>query len=213
MASEKFAEQLDKFVNEKYIPWNKNIKIALAAALIIVPTVLVIFLFYNPKMQEITEREEKRSKLDTEVKEAEAVAANKAHHEKELEKAKQKFEEISVILPKDQEIPALLRNISDLGKRAGLDFLSFAPGNENPKNFYAEIPIRISIRGPYHNVGYFLGEVSGLERLVTVDNISMSGPQEVDGDMMLNSSCNLLTYRYTGQQATPPPGAPQQGKK
>jgi type IV pilus assembly protein PilO len=207
MASEKFAVQLDKFVNEKYIPWKKNVKIALAAGLIIAPIAAFIFLFYNPTQQEIATLEATKSKLDAEVKEAETAAANIDHHREELKRATQKFEEISGILPKGPEIPALLRSISDLGKRAGLDFISFVPGTETPKDFYAEIPISISIRGPYHNVGYFLGEVSGLERLVTVNNINMGGPQEVDGDIMLNSSCNLLTYRYTGQAAAPPAAA------
>lgn len=213
MASEKFAVQLDKFVNEKYIPWKKNVKIALAAGLIIAPTAAFIFLSYNPKQEEIAGLEKKKSDLEAEVKKAQLAADNLQHHKDELVKAQKEFEEISGILPKGSEIPALLRNISDLGKRAGLDFLSFVPGTETLKDFYAEIPISISIRGPYHNVGYFLGEVSGLERLVTVNNINMGSPQEVDGDMMLNSSCNLLTYRYTGQAAAPPPGTPPQGKK
>ncbi|MCW5199413.1 type 4a pilus biogenesis protein PilO, partial [Desulfobulbus sp. F1] len=132
MASEKFAVQLDKFVNEKYIPWKKNVKIALAAGLIIAPIAAFIFLFYNPTQQEIATLEETKSKLDVEVKEAETAAANKKHHEEELATAKQKFEEISGILPKGPEIPALLRSISDLGKRAGLDFISFVPGTETP---------------------------------------------------------------------------------
>ena len=213
MASEKFDEKLKKFINEKYIPLNKNAKIGIAAALIVGPVALFIFLFYNPKQEEISTLKTNRDKLSTEVAEAETVSKNKEHHENELKIAQQKFEEMSGILPKDQEIPSLLRNISDLGKRAGLDFIDFKPGNESPKDFYAEIPISISIKGPYHNMGYFLGEVSGLERLVTVDNINMGGPQEVEGEMLLNSSCNLLTYRFTGQAAAPPPASGDPKKK
>ena len=48
------------------------------------------------------------------------------------------------------------------------DFNSFTPGGETPQEFYAEIPISIQVRGPYHNVGYFLDQVSKLERIVTV---------------------------------------------
>jgi type IV pilus assembly protein PilO len=208
MASEKFAAQLDKFVNDKYIPWKQNVKIALGAGLIAVPIVAFFFLFYNPKQEEITGLETKRDALTVEVNKAEAAAANLQHHKDELVKAQQKFEEISVILPKDdQEIPALLRNISDIGKRAGLDLTNFKLGTENPKDFYAEIPFSISIKGPYHNIGYFLGEISGLPRLVTIDNINMGSPQEVAGDMILSSSCNALTYRFTGKAAAPPPGS------
>lgn len=213
MASEKFDEKFKKFINEKYIPLKKNAKIGIAAALIVSPIALFIFLFYNPKQEEISSLETNRNKLSTDVAEAETASKNKEHHANELKIAQQKFEEMSAILPKEQEIPSLLRNISDIGKRAGLDFVDFKPGNESPKDFYAEIPISISIKGPYHNMGYFLGEVSGLERLVTVDNINIGGPQEVEGEMLLTSSCNLLTYRFTGQAAAPPPASNDPKKK
>lgn len=212
MASEKFDEKLKKFINDKYIPLNKNAKIGIAAALIIGPIVLFVFLFYNPKQEEISALTSNRDKLSTEVAEAETASKNKEHHENELKIAQQKFEELSGILPREQEISSLLRSIADLGKRSGLDFITFAPGTESPKDFYAEIPISISIKGPYHNMGYFLGEVSGLERLVTVNNINMGSPQEVEGEILLSSSCNLLTYRFTGQAAAPPP-APTDPKK
>ncbi len=212
-SSVKFSEQVEKFVNEKYIPWKNNIKIALAVGLIAAPVVAFFFLFYQPKQEKITELETEQATLTKKVDEARAAEANLPKIQEELKQAEQKFEQISIILPREEEIPALLRNISDLGRKAGLDFISFVPGGETPKELYAEKPVSISIRGPYHNIGYFLGEVSGLERLVTVDNITMGSPQEVAGDMMLSSSCNLLTYRYTGQSAAPPAGNNPPAKK
>ena len=212
-SSEKFSAQVEKFVNEKYIPWKKNVKIALAAGLIAAPIAAFFFLFYQPKQEEITRLETQQADLTKKVDEARVAEANLPKIQEELKQAEQKFEQISIILPKGPEIPALLRNISDLGRKAGLEFISFVPGGETPKEFYNEIPVRISIRGPYHNIGYFLGEVSGLDRLVTVDNITMGSPQEVAGDMMLSSGCNLLTYRYTGQSAAPPAGNNPPAKK
>ncbi|WP_417915113.1 type 4a pilus biogenesis protein PilO [Candidatus Electronema sp. JM] len=212
-SSEKFSAQVEKFVNEKYIPWKKNVKIALAAGLIAAPIAAFFFLFYQPKQEEITGLETQQADLTKKVDEARVAEANYPKHQEELKQAEQKFEQISVILPKGPEIPALLRNISDLGRKAGLEFTSFVPGGETLKDFYAEIPVSIAIKGPYHNIGYFLGEVSGLDRLVTVDNINMGSPMEVAGDMMLTSSCNLLTYRYTGQAAAPPAGNNPPAKK
>jgi type IV pilus assembly protein PilO len=91
----------------------------------------------------------------------------------------------------------LLRSISDHGKSAGLDFLSFKPGAEIPRDFYAEIPVDISTKGPYHNMGFFLDQVSKLERLVTVNNIKMGSPKKEGSEMLLNSTCRLVTYRFT----------------
>jgi type IV pilus assembly protein PilO len=116
---------------------------------------------------------------------------------------------MAVLLPTSQEIPDLLRNISDLGRRAGLDFLSFVPGAEIPKDFYAEIPVDIRIKGPYHNLCSFLDAVSKLERIVTVNNISMDKAGEEGSEILLNSSCRLLTYRFTNVQLAPSPEQPQ----
>ena len=98
----------------------------------------------------------------------------------------------------------MLRNISDLGKSAGLDFLKFVPGVEIPKDFYAEIPIDITITGPYHNLGFFLDKVSKLDRIVTVNNINIDKSQKDGLEMLLNSTCRLVTYRFTNVKLQPP---------
>ncbi|MCI5179944.1 MAG: pilus assembly protein PilO, partial [Candidatus Electrothrix sp. AW3_4] len=55
-------------------------------------------------------------------------------------------------------------------------------------------------------------QVSKLERIVTVKNITMGGPRKVEGEMLLSSSCNLLTYRFTSKK-TGPAGKGKKKKK
>jgi type IV pilus assembly protein PilO len=121
-----------------------------------------------------------------------------------LEDARNLFETTSVLLPKSQEIPNLLRNISDLGRSAGLDFISFVPGQEIPKDFYAEIPIDIKIKGPYHNLGVFLDKVSKLERIVSVNNIKTEKVEYENNEILLHSNCRLITYRFTNVKIEQP---------
>ena len=204
MASDNSAAKFDSFLNEKYIPLDKKIKIALAAVILIVPVALFYVLFFAPKQEDITKLKTQQKELKADVDKAKEAKKNITQKEEELAAAKEKFKKISDILPDDKEIPDLLDTISDLGKRAGLDFESFQPGGETQKDFYAEFPISISIIGPYHNIGSFLGEVSNMERLVTVNNIKMGSPKEETGEILLNSSCNLLTYRFTGKPLNTP---------
>jgi type IV pilus assembly protein PilO len=199
MAKESPVAQINTLINEKYVPLDKKIKIGAALVLLIAPCVLFYLFFWEPKQEEITQLENQKKTLTADVERAERAAANMEQHEKELAAAEAFFREVADIFPSEQEIPELLRRISDLGKRAGLDFVSFRPGSEVQKDFYAEIPISIQIRGPYHNVGYFLGQVSMLERLVTVNNIQLGSPAVSGGEVVLSSSCNLLTYRFTNQ--------------
>jgi type IV pilus assembly protein PilO len=200
MASESTRSKFDVFIEEKYIPLDRKIKIA--AVPVVVAALLAGFYFvvFAPKLENIKKLGIQKASLQADVKKAEDAAKNLKKHEAELAEAEKRFEQISIVLPKTKEIPALLTAISDHGTSAGLDFNSFTPGNETTQDFYAEIPISIQVSGPYHNVGYFLDQVSKLERIVTVQDITMGSPKLVEGEMLLSSSCNLLTYRFLSEE-------------
>lgn len=200
MASESVKSKFDVFVEKKYIPLDQKIKIAGVVAVVVALVAGFYFFVFAPNLEEIKKLESQKVSLQADVDKAEKAAENLDQHKVELAEAEKRFEEISIVLPKTKEIPALLTSISDHGTSAGLDFNSFTPGNEMPKDFYAEIPISIQVSGPYHNVGYFLDQVSKLERIVTVRDITMGGPRLVEGEMLLSSSCNLLTYRFLNEE-------------
>ena len=196
--------KFDLFIDDKYIPFSKRNKIITLCAIFILPVALCYFFLFQPNFDQIERLEKQVQTSAEELKRVRKAASNLAQHQQELQKAKEAFELTSVLLPKSQEIPDLLRNISDLGKHSGLDFLSFVPGAEVPKDFYAEIPIDIKIRGPYHNLGLFLDKVSKLERIVTVNNIRTERVDQEGNEILLTSSCRLLTYRFTGTKLEPP---------
>ncbi len=202
MAPAGSSTKFDTFLTNKYIPLERKVKILLAVLLFLLPVVLFYFLFYSPRQDQLLGLERQKTTLTTEVQKAKAAARNLKKYQDEVAEAQKRFAQTAIVLPKKKEIPNLLRNISDLGKGAGLDFLSFKPGSEIPKDFYAEIPVDISIRGPYHNMGYFLDQVSKLNRIVTVNNIKMGSPKKEGGEMLLNSNCRLVTYRFTNTQVS-----------
>ncbi len=198
MATNKAQAKFNTFVEEKYIPLETKVKLIIVVLAISIPVALCYFFIYKPGFVKIESLNAQVVSVKKSIGKAKEAAKNLPKYEKKLAGTQLKFEETKVLLPKTKEIPNLLRGISDLGKDAGLDFLSFKPGAEIPKDFYSEIPIDISIRGPYHNLGYFLDQVSKLERIVTVDNITMGGPKKEGSEMLLNSKCKLKTYKFTG---------------
>lgn len=193
----KVTDGVTNFLDEKYIPLEPKFKIILAVALLLVPAVIFYFVFFSPTNDKLANLERQKTSLEQKLKRVKEKARNRARLRQELDETIAVFEETARLLPKEQEIPQLLKDISALGRNAGLDFLAFKPGQDRPKDFYAEIPVNINVNGPYHNLGYFLDQVSKLDRIVTVDNIKMGGPNMEAGEMLLASSCSLLTYRFT----------------
>ena len=86
-------------------------------------------------------------------------------------------------LPNSAEIPSLLKNVSDLGKESGLDFLKFAPSGEARKDFYAEIPVSIVVNGDYHSFAQFADKVSHYPRIVNLSNIVFASPRPASGNL------------------------------
>jgi type IV pilus assembly protein PilO len=195
------------FIDKKYIPLQKNHKIAGAVALLILPLILFYFVFYEPKSKEIETLIQQKNTAMQELQKAKATAATLDKHKAEMVIVEEKFNETSLLFPKEQEIPRLLTDISAEGQSAGLEFLTFKPLAAVPKDFYSEIPITIKVSGPYHNMGSFLDHVSKLPRIVSVSNVKMSAPKKKEGEMLLDSDCTLITYQFTNKQLAPPPAA------
>jgi type IV pilus assembly protein PilO len=192
------------FIDEKYTPLTSKVKLGITVVLVLLPIIVFYFSYYKPKVQKIETLSNQKVSLEQQLQEVKEKAANLAKFEKELEEAETKFLETAVLLPKQKEIPKLLKDISALGRNAGLDFLTFKPLADIPKDFYAEIPITINVRGPYHNMGYFFDQVSKLERIVSVSNVKMSAPKKEGGEMLLKSDCKLVTYRFTNVELPKP---------
>ena len=193
----KVTDGVTDFLDKKYIPLEPKYKIILAVALLLLPVVIFYFTFFSLTNDKLANLERQKVSLEQKLKRVKEKARNRARLRQELNETIAVFEETAKLLPKEQEIPQLLKDISALGRNAGLDFLAFKPGQDRPKDFYAEIPVNINVNGPYHNLGFFLDQVSKLDRIVTVDNIKMGGPNMEAGEMLLASSCSLLTYRFT----------------
>ena len=79
-------------------------------------------------------------------------------------------------LPAGKEIPALIANISERGRKVGLEISKFNPLPENydsGNEFVAEVPISLAVEGNFHDVAIFFDKLSDMDRIVHVKNIDM----------------------------------------
>ncbi len=155
---------------------------------------------------------EKIQKLDAELatvtKDLEVAKRNAAQLEdfkKQMAKAQAEFNLAKNKLPEDKEIPSLLASISQSGQDVGLEFFLFAPGAEVLRDFYAEIPVSINVRGTYHNAAVFFDKVAGLPRIVNIRNLKMT---PLKGSNKLDTTCTAVTYKFVEA----PPPKPAEGK-
>lgn len=153
------------------------------------------FLYFSflPKLDEIDKLANQSTTLEKKLNTAQKKASQLKMYEEKLENAKLEFKVVTKKLPEKQEIPSLLSNISQSARDAGLEIILFQPLAEHDKDFYAEIPVSITVKGNYQDVVLFFDKVSRLSRIVNIDNIRMNAAK---GSDKLTTSCTAITYRF-----------------
>ncbi|MCF8090853.1 MAG: type 4a pilus biogenesis protein PilO [Desulfotignum sp.] len=104
-------------------------------------------------------------------------------------------------LPDKKELPSLLDAVSKAGSNAGLNFLLFQPDPEINREFYKEIPLSMKVEGTYHQIADFFFQVSRLNRIVNIRNISLRRNKSASG--MIDMSCNAVTYMFVEADQDP----------
>jgi len=171
-------------------------KIALLVLILIAIGCALFFLLLKPKYKELKELEEKLTGLKTQIEENRKLAANLPVLIKDYERLQKELELALTELPNQKEIPALLTSVTDEGKRAGLDFLLFRPKGEEPKDFYAAVPVDITVSGTYASVGNFFSAVSRLPRIVNISNVVFSDIKNTGEKPRLKVTCLATTFRF-----------------
>jgi len=106
------------------------------------------------------------------------------------------------LLPETREIPDLLTQISQLGSTAGLEFRLFKPEPEKKADFYAEVPVNLTILGRFHDLARFFDHLSKLSRIVNVTDIKIGLAKGSGDTQLLTTNCLLTTFRFLEPQET-----------
>ena len=114
----------------------------------------------------------------------------------QMKEMEQSFDDMLRQLPNKTEVADLLIDISQTGLAAGLEFKLFQPKGETPREFYAELPISISIVGDYHQFGEFVSGIAALPRIVTTHDIQIQPlGAEALAERPLSMTAVAKTYR------------------
>lgn len=148
---------------------------------------------------QITQLERVRSEeqqLRTDWTSKKRLAVNLDQYRRQLDEIDRQFGTLLKQLPNRAEMDSLLAEINQAGLGRGLQFELFKPGPDQVKDFYAEMPIDVTILGEYHDLGAFASDVAKMPRIVTLNNIAMENQQ--DGG--LKFTAKAVTYRYLDEE-------------
>ena len=147
----------------------------------------------KPKLDAATAEEQQ---LRSTFKTKHSKAVNLEIYQQQLADIERSFGALLRQLPGKTEVQSLLIDISQVGVGAGLEEKLFQPAaDENTKDFYAELPIKIRLTGSYHQMGEFVSGIAALPRIVTLHDIVIK-PENKDMYDNLSFELTAKTFRY-----------------
>lgn len=156
------------------------------------------YFVYNEQMPRLERAEQEELELRASFEQKQKKAANFQAYRDQLAEIERSFGTMLRQLPGKTEIPNLLVDISQTGLAAGLQEELFQPVAELQMDFYAEKPIKIRLRGTYHEFGKFVSDIAALPRIVTLHDIAITsggdGGDKGSDELVLNVTAK--TYRY-----------------
>jgi len=168
---------------------------AAGACFLLLVLVLGYVFIWDDRRPELQRREDTEQTLREEFKTKHAKEANLEIYKQQLKDIERSFGALLRQLPGKTEVPNLLVDISQSGLSAGLQEKLFQPQPEQKKDFYAELPIKISLTGSYHQFGEFVSGIAALPRIVTLHDIEIKSVNK-DAYDQLTLDLTAKTYRY-----------------
>ena len=156
------------------------------------------FFYYvaQPRLDVIASLETEVEKLEAQIQSNilkvrhldELVAANR---QLEIELAKKKER-----LPPADEAVMMLKQLSDLAIRLGLDIRLWKPGNqtEDPSKLFFRFPVSVEVAGGYHTAALFFDRIRNLPRIMNVSDLRMGAPKAEKDRVTIQTLFELIAF-------------------
>jgi type IV pilus assembly protein PilO len=190
---------------QKYLDKLNKVPITYKVGGLFVILVLIVASFYFQSWSEISAKvtalESEKASLQRQFEDRQRVADDLATFQENTRRLEEDLQNALLQLPREKEVPQLLRDIYTLGNQSGILFRTFEPGSPQAKSLYSELPLRLQITGGYHEIAVFFDRVGKMSRIVNISNVEMTGGgsnKTASGREELQVNVTATTFMFTG---------------
>lgn len=108
--------------------------------------------------------------------------------------AEEEIQYVEARLPNSRDVPRLLAELNEIATREEIAYAEMETLETREFDRYVEIPLRIVLRSPYHDLGRFLNNVENSDRFSKIDGIQIDwDPEEPE---MHEVNLTLSTFMF-----------------
>jgi type IV pilus assembly protein PilO len=114
---------------------------------------------------------------------------------KELAEREQKQRDLEKVLPTKTEHPAFLSSLQSVANVTGVTLSAWSPQSEVVEKYYVRIPMRLELEGRFHQIAKFIYGVGQLDRIINIENISITDPKHREEEIFVKVSGLATAFR------------------
>lgn len=154
----------------------------------------------KPTLVKISVEKARHKDLTDKIETAERQARRLPALQNEFAKLQLELGSLEMQLPKDKDLPNILRMLTREALQENLRFDQLSPKTPVRQNFFEIIPFDIAFTGTLHSLARFLASIGQQDRIFQAQNISLSksGGSDELGIVTLKINLTIQTYAYTG---------------
>jgi type IV pilus assembly protein PilO len=172
------------------------------------------YFLYKPKAAELRTTQAHVDSLDKKNQEARADIASGSLQKLRAQSAEydQSLKVMRQLVPRSNEVPALLEDISTAARRVGLDLATVEPMPVLAGEQFDTYRYKLAVIGGYHPVGQFLSNVGSLSRIIAPVTMAIKLHPIADktkarvrkGESLVDTEFQVQTYVARTTPYTPP---------
>jgi type IV pilus assembly protein PilO len=171
------------------------------------------YFLYKPKSAEMAVTQAHVDSLDKKNQQAKADIAQGSLQKLKAQTAEydQSLKVMRQLVPRSNEVPALLEDISTAARRVGLDLATVEPMPVLPGEQFDTYRYKLAVIGGYHPVGQFLSNVGSLNRIIAPVTMSIklhgttvTKAKPKKGESLIDTEFQVQTYVARSTPYAPP---------
>jgi len=170
-------------------------RIGVGAGLVALVGIAYYLVFYGDIETSIKTAQGQEQQLRTDLAEA---RKNEFAYQKdlaELTDRQQRQRELNKVLPVETEYPSFLSAVQSVANVSGIGLTAWTPQAEVNEKFYARVPMKVTLVGRYHQVAKFFYGVGQLDRIINMENISLTEPKVQGDDVVVKTEALATAFR------------------
>lgn len=172
-------------------------RVALYLSIFLILGVLYYYMLYSPLKQEIENSKNEYDRLTLEISRIKPITLNYEQFKKEVEILDRQFNMLLEILPNEKSYNLIYDQLVDLAEKNGLKVVLFQPtGETSIDDFHSKVNFNMNIEGEYLEIVSFLHNVSFLNRVINLNNFTLTQKKTAEGKSVLSVNMSMNSYMF-----------------